>query len=606
MKKFCARLPCFVHQEGDHENLIRKLDKRGRLGDMDGDDLYDRILGHFCGEKPQSREELETTYKKVRQPRDPSFGEFLYLLSRKRGAVRVHKNGSLTWLAEENPLLTWLRQHDLLDHLEVQLRRFSLAEVLRWSDTEFDQLQGVSFSVLKKLEKAIETSRAADENGGLVRVGKFLLDPEEVLGRGSNGTVVYFGRLDGRDIAVKRLDVCHWQLAEKEVHALQTAKWDDTPHLVSYFGTERRDGFIYIGLSRCSTSLAKLIADPPPRLKTCVSERIRLIRELAVGLQHLHALRVIHRDLTPSNVLLDDQGVVKLSDMGLARIVRDDGTISTTASQGTLGWQPSEVLANDSQSHTEKIDVFAFGCIAFFTLTLGQHPFGDEPGRVQNILKNILCLFALHKLQGILVCAQHPKRQYKSKYDVQQHVTKTGHCIPLPLNLPFCHVCFAERKIGVRCLNQCEVAFHSMFASENLILSCVAKEQESRLAVENILKHPLFWHPSECIVFLQRCSDMLKARDVACDLFDRFPHEVYRGQWMDVADMDKLMLGKYENKMSDLVRLVRNISHHFREQNLIVFESEMDVWTFFELRFPKLLTHVWSAVSHLQVNVDAL
>lgn len=61
----------------------------------------------------------------------------------------------------------------------------------------------------------------------------------------------------------------------------------------------------------------------------------RLLHQLLLGVAHLHALHIVHRDIKPQNILLTRKGTVKISDMGLARKLDGDRVSFTTVSPGT-------------------------------------------------------------------------------------------------------------------------------------------------------------------------------------------------------------------------------------------------------------------------------
>ncbi len=578
--------------------------------------FYDFLLAP--GEWSSSRDRVKDLFlswkAKHWHGRSVGFAEVLFCLSRSK-LCRVESGDVIVWKlrsalkgVDDDELGQWLRRNDLTG-LQRVLNGTSLATLLGWTEEDFYDYdfkgKKVEYTLVKKLKEAVaETKKPlpAEKKAG-TQVGRLWFDSSSLLGRGSSGTIVFRGSVEGRDAAVKRLDKDLWSLAEKEIAALQQGRCDESKHVVSYYGHERDNAYIYLALSRCSNTLGKCLENKGEVVCQLdrVDERLRVLHELALGIAHLHDLGIIHRDLTPSNVLLDMDGIVKISDMGLARkIVDGQGHVSTT-SQGTAGWQPVEVLERSAQS--EKVDIFSFGCIAFFVLTLGKHPFGEQQEWVLRIVKDRPDFSPLHRLQGVLKCRQHPMRRFGSKMDLQQHFLKTSHEIPAFVSIKNCLACSMEfRSDADRDAHDCDIAPHIMFTAEELLLRCLSQDAELRPSVGHVLSHPLFWNSERRLCFLQIVSDWWKADASLVAKVDQENHSVYGSEgWQAQPGVRELLVGRYESGLSHLVRLVRNVALHYREQVEFAarFKSLEDVCDFFELRFPQLLIAVWLIVQKM-------
>jgi hypothetical protein len=117
-------------------------------------------------------------------------------------------------------------------------------------------------------------------------------------------------------------------------------------------------------------------------LKACIEqhwlagkdEKLQILLRIAQGLEHAHAQGVIHRDVKPANVMILNDGGVKLTDFGLARIVVDD-----LAESGRIFGTPVYMSPEQLRGHVTgpPSDVFAFGVLAYEVLT-GRRPFSGE------------------------------------------------------------------------------------------------------------------------------------------------------------------------------------------------------------------------------------
>jgi tRNA A-37 threonylcarbamoyl transferase component Bud32 len=103
-------------------------------------------------------------------------------------------------------------------------------------------------------------------------------------------------------------------------------------------------------------------------------------RQAALGLEHAHRAGLIHRDVKPGNLLVDQQGVVKVLDLGLARFaeVAEEQPLTVTHDERVLGTADylSPEQAIDSHAVDSRADIYSLGCSIYFALT-GRPPFKD-------------------------------------------------------------------------------------------------------------------------------------------------------------------------------------------------------------------------------------
>ncbi|KAL4292031.1 hypothetical protein GQ457_14G006060 [Hibiscus cannabinus] len=186
------------------------------------------------------------------------------------------------------------------------------------------------------------------------------------LGAGGFGPV-YKGKLvDGREIAVKRLSSCSGQgLVEFKNEAILIAKLQHT-NLVRLLGIciqVEENMLIYEYMP--NKSLDFFIFDSERKYMLNWTKRFDIIEGIAQGLIYLHKysrLKVIHRDLKASNILLDNEMNPKISDFGMARIFGlDEPEANTKRIVGTFGYMAPEYAFHGIVS--VKTDVFSFGVL---------------------------------------------------------------------------------------------------------------------------------------------------------------------------------------------------------------------------------------------------
>jgi len=109
-----------------------------------------------------------------------------------------------------------------------------------------------------------------------------------------------------------------------------------------------------------------------------ISDACDAVRQAAVGLQHAHEQGLVHRDLKPSNLFLTTDGVVKVLDLGLARLRQsgDNPELTTPgAFMGTSDYAAPEQIQN-SRLADVRSDLYSLGCVLYYLLA-GRAPFDD-------------------------------------------------------------------------------------------------------------------------------------------------------------------------------------------------------------------------------------
>ena len=112
------------------------------------------------------------------------------------------------------------------------------------------------------------------------------------------------------------------------------------------------------------------------RERTFTEEQTRFfVSCVVIGLEYLHLNNVVHRDIKPENLVLDSKGYVRLTDFGIAQVVK---TETATDTSGTPGYMAPEVMCK--QPHGKAVDYFALGVIAY-EFMMGRRPYQGRSRR---------------------------------------------------------------------------------------------------------------------------------------------------------------------------------------------------------------------------------
>ncbi|XP_039116498.1 probable LRR receptor-like serine/threonine-protein kinase At1g53430 [Dioscorea cayenensis subsp. rotundata] len=231
--------------------------------------------------------------------------------------------------------------------------------LLRKKDAENNELRGLELHTLIFTLKQIKD---ATRN----------FDPANKLGEGGFGPV-YKGVLpDGSQIAVKQLSSKSSQGNREFVNEIGIISALQHPNLVKLYGCciEGNQLLLIYEFMENNSLANALFGLGKDRLKLDWPTRHRICLGIARGLAYLHEetrLKIVHRDIKATNVLLDKHLNAKISDFGLAKLSDEDVTHISTRIAGTIGYMAPEYAMRGYL--TDKADVYSFGVVMLETVT---------------------------------------------------------------------------------------------------------------------------------------------------------------------------------------------------------------------------------------------
>ena len=198
----------------------------------------------------------------------------------------------------------------------------------------------------------------------------------EEIGRGGQG-VVYRARQKSlnRTVALKVIGLGHWAT---EAHLkrfrreAESAASLEHPCIVPIYEVGERDGSCYFSMKLVDGGQ---LDDVVRREPMTIRRAVELIAKVARIVHYAHEHHILHRDIKPGNILLDQKGEPHLTDFGLARLVETESTVTRTMEVlGTPSYMAPEQAVGNNAQLTSATDVYGLGAVLYQLLT-GHPPF---------------------------------------------------------------------------------------------------------------------------------------------------------------------------------------------------------------------------------------
>jgi serine/threonine protein kinase len=244
----------------------------------------------------------------------------------------------------------------------------------------------------------------------------------EYLGRGGMGAVYKARqlRLD-RLVALKILTPEKQddaQFGERFAREAQTLARLNHPNIVTVYDFGKVNGCFFLLMEFVDgLSLRQLLQTR----KTSPEEALAIVPKICEALQYAHQRGIVHRDIKPENILLDTDGVVKIADFGIARILGQEPGARLTAEKQVIGtphyMAPEQVEKPQSVDH--RADIFSLG-VVFYEMLTGELPLGrfaPPSSRMQGVHVDV-------RLDEIVLRAleKQPELRYQQASQVKREV----------------------------------------------------------------------------------------------------------------------------------------------------------------------------------------
>ncbi|KAK7374541.1 hypothetical protein VNO80_07971 [Phaseolus coccineus] len=245
------------------------------------------------------------------------------------------------------------------------------------------------------------TSVAGEAIQGWVPLKADSFERLDKIGQGTYSSVFQAREVEtGRMVALKKVRFDKFQadsirFMAREIIILRTL---DHPNVMKLDGiiTSQHSNSIYLVFEYMEHDLAGLVASPD--IKFTDSQIKCYMRQLLSGIEHCHLRGIMHRDIKVSNILVNNEGVLKIADFGLANTLSPNSKRPLTSRVVTLWYRPPELLMG-STTYGVSVDLWSVGCV-FAELFLGRP-----------ILKGRTEVEQLHKI--FKLCGSPPEEYWK-------------------------------------------------------------------------------------------------------------------------------------------------------------------------------------------------
>ena len=197
------------------------------------------------------------------------------------------------------------------------------------------------------------------------------------------------------------------------------------PNIVEMYDVGEDDGLYYIVMEYIDGLTVKQLLKKRGNLT--LSETIDIMLQLTDGMAHAHDSYIIHRDLKPQNIMIKDDGQIKITDFGIAMALNSTQLTQTNSVMGSVHYLPPEQASG--KGATIKSDIYSMGII-FYELLTGKLPFKGENAveialkQMRNPLPSVKEEYPdiPQSIENIIMkaTAKNPKNRYEDARDMHE------------------------------------------------------------------------------------------------------------------------------------------------------------------------------------------
>ena len=154
--------------------------------------------------------------------------------------------------------------------------------------------------------------------------------------------------------------------------------------IVKYYGSFSDKNYFYIKMEYCNFSNLANFIENNKNSNCLINEDIlyKIIYNISLGIKEIHSKDIIHRDLNPNNIFMNDDYNIKIGDFGISKHCK-----STNSNVGTLYYKSPELIKGEQYNNS--VDIWALGCIIYELFTLKKcFDCEYDLGLFNNILNN--------------------------------------------------------------------------------------------------------------------------------------------------------------------------------------------------------------------------